>query len=482
MRKAVSSRKCVPGTGAKGVERTEKKEYIMYGNELQEVHILMNAISPEMLSTWSRDYRASRERQLATLSLSKTELYDAAYNVGGSFAMTQKFSLDIPTLPVTDQKHSGRCWLFAAANVLRERIAADLGLEDFQLSQSYLAFWDKFERANFFLESILSTASLPADDRTVSFILATGVHDGGQWEMFANIVRKYGLVPRDVYGETFQSGSTGAMNATLNRNLKVCAVKLRAMVAQGASGEAIQAEKERMLGKIYGFLCSCYTEPPQVFDFEYVDKDKTFHADRGLTPQSFYKKYVGEALERTVSIINAPTDDKPFYKTYTIRYLGNVAGGSSVKHLNLPMEEFKAAILRQLQAGKVVWFGSDVGKFGDRAKGVWDDGSFDLPLLTGLALDISKKDALDYGFSAMNHAMVITGVNLVDGKPDRWKIENSWGDKNGEKGYYVCSDSWFDQYVYQAAVEREYLGDSAALAQLEPTVLEPWDPMGTLAD
>ena len=268
----------------------------------------------------------------------------------------------------------------------------------------------------------------------------------------------------------------------MNRNLKANAVKLRAMVAEGASEEDIQAEKEKMLCKIYGFLCSCYSEPPASFDFEYVDKDKNFHADRGLTPKSFYEKYIGDLLSRTVSIINAPTDDKPFHKTYTIRYLGNVTGGNEVKHLNLPMDEFKAAILRQLQAGKVVWFGSDVGKFGDRAKGIWDDGSFDLPLLTGLDLDISKKDALDYGFSAMNHAMVITGVNLVDGKPDRWKIENSWGDKGGEKGYYVCSDSWFDQYVYQAAVEREYLGENAALADMEPAVLDPWDPMGTLAD
>jgi len=157
-------------------------------------------------------------------------------------------------------------------------------------------------------------------------------------------------------------------------------------------------------------------------------------------------------------------------------------GGQDVCHLNLSMDDFKAAILRQLEAGKVVWFGSDVGKFGEREMGIWDDGSYDNELLTGLDLTISKEDGLDYGFSAMNHAMVITGVNLADGKPNRWKIENSWGDKNGKKGYYICSDSWFDQYVYQAAVEAEYLGAQAELAKQEPVVLEPWDPMGTLAD
>jgi len=439
-------------------------------------------ITEKELQSWSRDYRESPERQLATLALSKTSVKDAIYSVGDSFRMTQKFSIDIPTLPVTDQKHSGRCWLFSATNVLRERVAKTLNLEDFQLSQSYLAFWDKFERCNLFLENILETADKPTDDRNVAFLLTTGVHDGGQWEMFANIVRKYGLVPRDVYGETFQSGNTGSMNALLNRSLKHCAARLRTMACASAGEEALRAEKERMLGTIYAFLCSCYTEPPKTFDFEYVDKDKQYHRENGMTPLGFYEKYVGDLLEKTVSIINAPTADKAFHKTYTVRYLGNVVGGREVCHLNLPMDEFKAAIVRQLEAGKVVWFGSDVGKHGERDKGVWDDRSYNAALMTGLELELTKAEALDYWFSAMNHAMVITGVNLTDGKPNRWKIENSWGDKGGEKGYYVCSDSWFDSYVYQAAVEAEYLGDLAELAKQPPIMLEAWDPMGTLAD
>ncbi len=444
----------------------------------------MNAtpITAEALGDWSKAYAESAERQLATVALSKTDLQEIIFSAQGSFALSRNFSLEIPTLPVTDQMRSGRCWLFAATNVLRERIAKALNLAQFQLSQSYLAFWDKFERINYFLECVLDTAALPTDDRTMEFLLKTGVHDGGQWEMFANIVRKYGVVPREVYGETYQSCHTGAMNNYVNRSLKSCAVKLRKLVAGGASEDTLQAEKKQMLEKFYAFLCACYTEPPKEFDFEYTDKDKIFHAERGLTPQSFCEKYVGDLLDRTVSIIHAPTADKPWNKTYTIHYLGNVVGGNPVLHLNLRMEDFKGAILRQLQAGKVVWFGSDVGKFGEREKGLWDDNCFRAGLVTGLDLELSKAEALDYWFSAMNHAMVITGVNLVDGKPNRWKIENSWGDKNGDKGYYVCSDSWFEQYVYQAAVEREYLGDLAALCAQEPIVLDPWDPMGTLAD
>jgi len=439
-------------------------------------------ITDELLASWSQDYDASAQRKLATLALSKTALSDVAYVPASSFAMRQKFSLEIKTLPATNQKASGRCWLFAATNVLRERIAQEKKLKNFELSQSYLAFWDKFERANYFLESILETAHLPTSDRTVWHILTTGVHDGGQWDMFANIVRKYGVVPKDAYDETFQSSATGNMNAMLNRNLKANAAKLRGMVAEGADSAAIQAEKNAMLGKIYGFLCSCYTEPPKTFDFEYVDEDDVYHIEKDYTPLTFAQRYVGDLVENIASIIHAPTADKPYHKTFTVRLLGNVAGGKPVCHLNLPMDEFKAAIIRQLEAGKVVWFGSDVGHFGDRKKGVWDDASYNYSLVTGLDLYVGKADALDYGLSAMNHAMVITGVNLKDGQPTRWKIENSWGDENGEKGYYMCSDSWFDLYVYQAAIEKEYLGDLASLTAQEPIELEPWDPMGTLAD
>ena len=440
-------------------------------------------ITAQQLGSWSADYQASAERRMATHALSKADLNDVAFIPGAAASMRQKFSLEIPTMTITDQKQSGRCWLFAAANVLRENIAKEKNLKNFELSQSFLAFWDKFERANYFLESILATADRPADDRVVMFVLQTGVHDGGQWDMFANVVRKYGIVPKDAYDETAQTGKTRPLNAQLNRALKAGAVKLRAMVAAGESEEAIQQEKSALLGKVYGFLCSCYGgEPPKTFDFETVDKDGVYSVERGMTPASFRDRYVGDLLERIVSIINAPTQDKPYHKTFTVSMLGNVVGGHQVKHLNLTMDEFKAAIIRQMQAGKVVWFGSDVAHFGERTMGIWDDQCFDFGLLTGLPLAISKEDGLNHGFSAMNHAMVLTGVNLVDGKPTRWKIENSWGDRGGDKGYFVCSDTWFDLYVYQAAIEREYLGDLAALYDQDPITLDPWDPMGTLAE
>ena len=441
----------------------------------------MNPITNQQLTDWSELSQNDQRCQLATLALSKANMADVAFVPAAANELRQAFSVNVKTMEVTDQKSSGRCWIFAATNVLRERIAQRCGLAKFELSQSYLAFYDKFERANYFLESILETAGLPTTDRTVAHILATGVHDGGQWEMFANIVRKYGLVPKDAYDETFQSSNTTMVNRILNQHLKVCAVRLRHLAAEGVAAEAIQEEKNAMLSGIYKYLVSCYGAPPSTFDFEYEDKDGQYHRETGYTPLRFAQVYVGDLLDEIVSVIHAPTADKPYYQTFTIRLLGNVVGGHPVVHLNLPMDELKGAIIAQLQAGKVVWFGSDVGYYGDRDRGIWDDRSFNFELLTGLELTLDKADALDYGFSAMNHAMVITGVNLVDDKPTRWKIENSWGSDRGSKGYFSCSDSWFDRFVYQAAIEKEYLGDLARFTETEPIVLEPWDPMGTLA-
>ena len=440
------------------------------------------AITEKELKQYSDNYNGSKERQMATMAFSKSEINDVSYIGASAKDVRFDFSINIPTLPVTNQERTGRCWLFSATNVLRERIARKLNVDNFEISQSYLAFWDKFERANYFLENIMATADLPTDDRNVAFILSTGVHDGGQWEMFANIVRKYGIVPKAVFPETYQSSHSQGPNRYLNQALKREAAVLRDMIHNGATEEELQAEKNSMLDKVYGFLCSCYNEPVSSFDLEYTDKDKKYHIEKGLTPQKFREEYVGDLLDKTVSVINAPTKDKQFHKTYTIRYLTNVVGGHDVVHLNLTMEEMKAAIIAQLSAGKVVWFGSDVGHDGDRKNGIWDDKAFNVSLMSGLDLDISKENGLDYGFSAMNHAMVITGVNLENGIPTKWKIENSWGNEAGNKGYYVCSDSWFDKYVYQAAIEEEYLGELAALAKQEPIMLEAWDPMGTLAD
>ena len=440
-------------------------------------------LSAADMARYTDAYEHDALRRAMTNAFSKGTINDLAFNPIAARKMQFKFSIDIKTMSATNQKSSGRCWLFAATNVLRERIAKELNLDSFELSQSYLALWDKFERVNYYFESILDTAALPADDRTVSYIVQTGVHDGGQWDMFVNIVKKYGVVPKDAMPETQQSSATANLNMLLNRYLRRCTPILRGMVQRGESADAIQAAKDEMLGKCWSFLLSCYGEPPAQFDFEYVDKDKNYHVERGLTPASFTEKYVGNMLDDYVSVIHAPTADKPFGKLYTVAYLGNVVGGADVAYLNLDMPAFKEAVLAQMKDGEIVWFGSDCGKYGEGTKKQWDDASYDYELVSGLDLDISKADMLDYHVSQMNHAMVLTGVNLNEaGAPDRWKIENSWGADGANGGYHMASDSWFDKFVYQAVVQKKYLAAYADVLAGTPAVLDPWDPMGSLAD
>lgn len=440
-------------------------------------------ITPADLAGFREGYRADPMRQAMTRVLYTTDISKVICRPDDARKMVFKFSTDIKTMKSTNQKSSGRCWLFAATNVLREHIAKELNLEDFELSQSYMAFWDKFERCNYFFEAILETAGLPLNDRTVNFLLQGGLSDGGQWDMFTSLVRKYGVVPKDAMPETFQTSNTRGSNQYISKFMRKNALSLRKMAAGGASREALEAEKKALLAKCFSFLSSCYGEPPETFDFEYVDKDKNFHRESGMTPLSFRDKYLDGVWDDYVSLIHAPTADKPFDRLYTIKYLGNVAEDKGVRHVNLTMEELKAAVLRQLQDGEVVWFGSDCGKFGDRDSRFWDDQSFDSLPATGLDVAMTKEEMLDCCDSAMNHAMCFTGVNIgEDGKPNRWKIENSWGSEGLNEGYYMASDSWFDLLVYQAVVHKKYLGDKAAILDTEPIVLDPWDPIGSLAD
>ena len=444
----------------------------------------MKGVSKTELEGFRADYSADPVRQAMTSALYQTDLNKLLVSPAGARELAFKFSVDIKTMKATSQNSSGRCWLFAATNVLREQLAKELKLEKFELSQSYLAFWDKFERCNYFFEAILETAGRPLNDRTVHYILSDGgVSDGGQWDMFASLVRKYGVVPKDAMPETYQSGHTGSLNGVLRRFLHKYALVLRTMVQEGASEEELQAKKQGLLAKCWSFLASCYGAPPEVFDFEYVDKDGVYHRDCQLTPAGFRDKYFDGFLDDCVSIINAPTDDKPYDKLYTVKYLGNVAEDRGLRHLNLPMEELKEAVVRQLKGGEIVWFGSDCGKYGDRSAAVWDDESFTVEQVTGLDEDMDKRAMLDSCESRMNHAMCLTGVNIgEDGRPNRWKIENSWGPDGVYDGYFMASDSWFDRFVYQAVVHKKYLGEKAALFDTAPVALEPWDPIGSLAD
>ena len=441
----------------------------------------MEGLTKEFLEKELDEYKLDKGETIFRHALVKSPLLNVVANDDEKKDIDFNFDVEVKTMKATNQKSSGRCWIFAASNVIREKIAKELNLEDFEISQSYLAMYDKLEKCNYFMESVMELLDKEYDDRTLSFLLLEGVGDGGQWDMLVNVINKYGIVPKNVYDETFNSSSTNTLNSLLNFNLRKFTSEAQELYASKGL-EAVKELKEVYVKKFYKLLVSLYGVPPTEFNFEYTDKDKKCHREKIASPLAFKEKYLGDFLDQFVSIINAPTESKPFNKTYTVQYLGNVVGGKPVTHLNLEMSRMKELIVNQLKDDQIVWFGSDVSFFGDRTGGVWSDKSFDFETPTGLSYIMEKGRSLDFRASTMNHAMCITGVALEDNVPTKWKIENSWGTENGHGGYYIMSKSWFDQFTYQAVINKKYLNEKElACLKEEPIVLKPWDPMGSLA-
>ncbi|MBP3891494.1 MAG: C1 family peptidase [Solobacterium sp.] len=442
----------------------------------------MKPIQTKQLEKMRQAYLENDKARIVRNALTNTDIKKISNVFEAQSANPNLFSIDIETMPVTNQMNSGRCWIFSALNVMREIIAKKYKIENFELSQNYVAFYDKLEKVNYFLESVLQEIDKPYNDETLRYLLTMGIGDGGQWDMLVSLIKKYGLCPKTAMPETYQSSHTFTMTSLLNRRLRKFVADAKALIKKGKKQE-VPALKEECLNECYGMICSCFGVPPQKFTFEYYDKKKNYHAHRNLTPQKFYEEYLKEDLDNYVGIIHGPTKDKPFYKMYTVKYLGNVVDGNPISFLNLPMKDFKELLLKQLKDKNLVWFGCDCSVDGNRETGLWDDQQFAYGDTFDMQLDMSKEEMLDTRQSAMNHAMVFTGVNLVNGKPTRWKIENSWGDKVANKGYYICSDTWFEKYVYEAVVHKKYLtAKQKAALKTKPKELEPWDPFGSLAD
>lgn len=440
-------------------------------------------LTKALLDRYQSHFDSSEKNRVAMNAVTSGGVHKSAKNSMAESRVSHQFSVQLPQAGITHQEKSGRCWLFAATNVLRFYMAQKYNLEDFELSQNFLLFYDKLEKANYFLETILDTLEEPTEGRLLAFLLSSPENDGGQWDMFCNIVKKYGLVPKAVMNETACSSATEEMESYLTEKLRQSACLLRKGCRAGKSVEQLRAEKENVMEDIYRMLCICLGTPPREFDFEIRNKKEEYIASYGITPLEFYEKYIGINLDDYVSVINAPTWDKPFNRCYTVKYLGNVKEGDAVRYLNLSIEEMKEITAAQLKDGSPVWFGCDVGKRKVRESGVMALDVYGLEELFGASFEMTKGERLDYGQSLMTHAMVFQGVNLNrDGKADRWRVENSWGEEIGKKGYFVMDDDWFTEYMYQVVVHKKYLTEEQ-LKQYggQPILLEPWDPMGSLA-
>ena len=415
-------------------------------------------------------------------AVTRSGLDEVAANHARQISLSTTMSNRLDNWAVANQKKSGRCWLFAALNLFRFGARDVLGVKQFEFSQSHAMFWDKLERVNYFLADVVATSERPVDDRLVAFLLAEVMGDGGQWNMATSVFAKHGVVPREAMPETESSGNTGALNRSLRSLLHRAACTLRTMLADGATAAAVAAVREQVVADAYRILAIHLGTPPESFDWQWQDDAGSFHRDGTMTPQEFFAKYVTIPVQEYVCLVDDPRPEHPKGVTLTIEHLGNVVGGDPVMYLNTEISLMKRLAMEAIVAGEPVWFGCDVSQQMLRKEGLWSADLLDLEGVYGADLSMDKEDRVRFGESQMTHAMLLTGVDVVSGVPRRWRVENSWGDAGGDKGFFTMDDSWFDEYVFEVVVRTSCLPAAYQEAlTLEPVALPAWDPMGALA-
>ena len=440
------------------------------------------ALTAEQLANFHAKVRDNAPLRLMQNVVTQHDVNEVALNRNVVTEAAHNFSNVLDDWKVTNQARSGRCWMFAGLNLFRSETKNVLNLKQFEYSQNYVMFWDKLERANFLLEAVIETADRPIDDRTVAWLLQSSINDGGQWDMFVSLIKKHGAVPKEVMPETESSSNSMRMNFILNYQLRQGAQAIRQSYADELGLESMRQSKDETLNVIYQVLCIHLGTPPSRFNWQWTDKDDEFHRDGEMTPAQFAEKYIVTPMDEYVCLVHDPRETSPFGRTYTIQYLGNVVDGVPIRYLNVDIQLMKDLTLKMLQDGKPVWMGCDTGKQMHRDKGIWDAELFDYAGVYGAEFGMDKAARLEYHQTRMTHAMLFTGVDVVDGQPRRWRVENSWDDKVGDKGFFLMNDSWFAEYMFEIAVPKSYLpGDLQRALDLEPIVLPPWDPMGSLA-
>ena len=446
---------------------------------------MANSISLKTIEKFKKKYESDNHVKVTRNAMIRTDLSDLTMNWDRYRSINHSFSNIVKgEMPVTNQKSSGRCWGFAGLNLFRFYIGRKHNLKNFEFSQSYFMFWDKLEKANYFLECIIDSATEDWNSRMVMHLLSNPIEDGGQWDMWVSLIDKYGVIPQSEMSESFSTSQSSSMNRMIARKLRENAKDLRKNISKGVSGDDLESIKTEMLEQIYKMLTIHIGTPPTSFNWQTYDKKKNFISFENLTPKSFFDNHVGLNLDEYVCLINCPMEDKEYRKVYTVEALGNVVEGNSVRYLNVTSEEMKAASASSIKENHPVWFGCDVGKHFDRKLGVMDMDLFDFNTFYQSTFSMNKADRLQYGESQMTHAMLFTGVDLdANDKPIKWRVENSWGNKVGDKGYHIMSDQWFDEYNYEVVVHKDYLPDDLynLYKNEEAIPLKPWDPMGSLA-
>ena len=433
-------------------------------------------ITPEMLSRISEGYSGTPEQKAVRNALASNPLSAVAVNAENLAMMDTHFSDVVRTEGITDQKSSGRCWLFTGLNVLRAKMIEKYDLGDFYLSQNYLFFYDQLEKSNLFLQAIIDTRNLPWDDRTVDWLLRNPLSDGGQFTGVSNLIMKYGMVPAEVMPETYSANNTSQMAGLIKRKLREYALEIRENA--GMKEKALENRKEEMLSEVYRMLVYFLGEPPVSFEWSMWDKNGNLLSTKEYTPKSFYDEYIGEDLEDNyIMVMNDPS--REYGKVYEIEYDRHVYDGHNWLFVNLPIEKIKEMAIASIKGGCAMYFSCDVGKFLDSRRGTLNLDNYDYSSLLGTDFGMDKAERIRTYDSGSTHAMTLIAVDIDEnGNPVKWMVENSWGPAAGYQGKLIMTDEWFDEYMFRVVVEKQFVPeDVMEMMKQQPIKLPPWDPM-----
>lgn len=411
-------------------------------------------------------------------AISGSDIKKLAENREMAGKVDHEFKYKVDVTGITDQKSSGRCWMFTSLNSLRPQVIQKENLKGFEFSENYLYFWDQMEKANLFLEGVIKHSKLPMDDRNNDWLFSNPIGDGGVWNSFANLVDKYGLVPKSVMPETYHSSKTATMRKILKAKLREQGLELRDMMARKDKIENVRAKKLVMMQDIYRILTLCLGEPPAEFDYRFTDKKGNIGEWKHYTPLSFYKEYFPEYdVNNYVMLMNDPT--REYYKLYEIEYDRNVMEGRNWTYINLPNDEFRQFAMASIKGGEAIYASCDVGKQLNKTEGVLDPDNYDYESLFGVEFGMDKRERILTKQSGSAHAMLLMAVDVDKNEnPVMWQFENSWGASYGHKGYLTFTDNWYKEYMFRIVVNKKYLDEKTLKVLKQKSIkLPPWDPM-----
>ena len=444
-------------------------------SSLSKAQIIDGSLSNDILKQIVSTYKRTPNDIALQNAISNNEIKKLAINRQNQFNKDNFFSNRVKNKGISDQKSSGRCWLFTGLNVIRAKVISKYNMNDFQFSQNYSFFWDQLEKSNFFLQEIIETSDKPMDDKKVEWLFKNPIGDGGQWTGVVNITQKYGLVPLEVMPESKNTENTSAMSSLLSYKLREYGLILRESTSKKASKEIIQQKKIEMLSEVYKILVYCLGEPPSSFIWRYKDANGKINEEKTFTPLSFFNEFVAINLNDYVMFMNDPS--RPFYKLYEIEFDRHTYDGNNWKYINLPVDELKKYAIASILDSNALYFSCDVGKQLSSEKGLLDVNNYDYENLFGVKLNMNKMQRIQTFESSSSHGMSLVAVDLKNNKPVKWLLENSWG-MSGYEGHLIMTDQWFDEYMFRIVVQKKYIPqDIIKILDQKPVLLPPWDPM-----